>query len=421
MNGPRSTVVSGPSPELAELQLHLTVAGYRTKLLPVDYASHSAEIEQLRGEVLANLAGVRPVSVPVTFLSTLLGEPIDTAGLTADYWYRSLRNPVRFADASRAALAAGHRLFVECSPHPVLVGAIGELAEELDQDAVALGTLRRDEGGSAQWDRALAEAWVAGAPVRWEDAGPVPPGRLLELPTYPFQREGTGWPRCPVSRHRAGSVGPRTRAVAPSRRRWRRRRSRRELKADRLRRWAGRRRARPAPRTPRSPPDQGFKDLGVDSTAAVELRKRLARPPGGRCRPPWCSTTRRRPRWPVPGSQAWPGAAGARPPRRTAIRPPPRTSRSRSSAMGCRYPGGVGSPEELWRLVARGARRDHRRSPSDRGWDLERLYDPDPEPARHQLHPRRRLPRRRRASSTPGSSGSARARPWRWTRSSGCC
>ncbi|MFB8173840.1 SDR family NAD(P)-dependent oxidoreductase, partial [Kitasatospora purpeofusca] len=186
VNGPSSTVVSGDADAVVELVDVLVSEGVRARLIDVDYASHSSHVEEIREQVLADLDGIVPRSGSVPFYSSVTGGLLDTKALDAGYWYRNLRETVEFERATRELLAAGHRVFVESSPHPVLGVAVGESVEAAGADAAVLGTLRREEGGPEQMLRAVGRGWECGLEVDW--SGAFPGARRVDLPTYAFQR-----------------------------------------------------------------------------------------------------------------------------------------------------------------------------------------------------------------------------------------
>ncbi|MBB5857529.1 SDR family NAD(P)-dependent oxidoreductase [Amycolatopsis umgeniensis] len=186
VNGPSATVVSGDGEALDELFDECVADGVRLRRIPVDYASHSAHVERIEGEILRVLGGIRPGPSQVPFFSTVTGEWLDTTEMDAGYWYRNLRNTVRFAPAISSLAGLGFGYFVECSAHPLLTMGVQDLLD--GTDAVVTGSLRRDQGGLDRMLASIAEVYVAGREVDWS----LPRGRWTELPTYPFQRE-TYW------------------------------------------------------------------------------------------------------------------------------------------------------------------------------------------------------------------------------------
>uniref|UniRef100_UPI001C2150A0 type I polyketide synthase n=1 Tax=Nocardia alni TaxID=2815723 RepID=UPI001C2150A0 len=189
VNGPGQVVVSGHAAAVADFVSGCEAENIWARTIPVDYASHSGAVESIRDRVLAQLAPVAPMPGAVRFLSTVSAQYIDTGTLNAGYWYRSLRERVRFAEAVEAAQREGIDAFIEVSPHPVLTlgmeltaGSIGMT----DQVAVQ-GTLRRDDGGVRRITAALAQARCSGVEV--DTAALAPTGNRVGLPTYAFQRK----------------------------------------------------------------------------------------------------------------------------------------------------------------------------------------------------------------------------------------
>ena len=194
VNGPEATVVSGETAALDELMASCETAGVRARRVPVDYASHGPQVERLRDEILAALDGITPGPAAIPMISAMTGEFLAGPKAGPGYWYDSLRAPVEFGRAVQILAGAGHAVFVEVSPHPVLTPAITA--------PVVTGTLRRDDGGPARFLASLAEAHVQGVPVDWPAV--LTAGQRVELPTYAFRRQRF-WPR-PAPAGTAGDV-----------------------------------------------------------------------------------------------------------------------------------------------------------------------------------------------------------------------
>ncbi|MDJ0346861.1 beta-ketoacyl synthase N-terminal-like domain-containing protein [Streptomyces sp. H10-C2] len=192
VNGPHSTVVAGEPHALDELHTACTEQGVRARKVPVDYASHTSHVEHIKDDLARLLDGITPHTPLIPMYSTLdSGWLDDTTPLDAVYWYRNLRHTVQFARSTAALTAQHHRVFIEVSTHPVLTTAIQESfgTGVAAARSVAIGSLRRDDGGLRRFHTSLAELHVRGVHVDWTPVFDGAAPRRVDLPTYAFQRQ----------------------------------------------------------------------------------------------------------------------------------------------------------------------------------------------------------------------------------------
>ncbi len=187
INSPSSVTLSGDADALEEMARSLERAGVFCRFLKVDVPYHSARMDGLHDELVRSLAALVPRTSSIPFVSTVSGQLANGPELDAEYWWRNVRQPVVFAKAINVLLETGCNAFLEFGPHPVLASSIAENAAALHRPVNVLASLRRGDDERGSLLESLGRLYMLGVPVAWKNL--CPPGQMLSLPGYPWQRE----------------------------------------------------------------------------------------------------------------------------------------------------------------------------------------------------------------------------------------
>jgi acyl transferase domain-containing protein/NAD(P)-dependent dehydrogenase (short-subunit alcohol dehydrogenase family)/acyl carrier protein len=187
INSPSSLTLVGDPAALASVVELLESRGIFCRFLRGGVPYHSHYLEPLREELLQSLAELSPRTAALEFFSTVTGQAAAGPELTADFWWRNMREPVCFAPAVAGLIEGGCEIFIEIGPHPTLASSISECLLSAGRQATVLASLHRDRGESATLLEALGAVYARGSRVEWREL--YPQGRHVHLPLYPWQRE----------------------------------------------------------------------------------------------------------------------------------------------------------------------------------------------------------------------------------------
>ncbi|WP_103546713.1 non-ribosomal peptide synthetase/type I polyketide synthase [Streptomyces sp. B226SN101] len=202
VNSPTAITLAGDEAALTLLAEELRAEQQFAKFLTVEVPYHSVGMEQIKDELLAELAPLepRPARVPLYLTGvegTARGEELDAA-----YWWKNVRDRVRFRSAVDRIAADGHQLFLEIGPHPVLGHAIRECLEAGGTTGLTLPSIRRRENESERFAASLGSLHTLGVTVDWDVLQPT--GRPVTLPRHPFRRDRHWTEPRPVAQVRLG-------------------------------------------------------------------------------------------------------------------------------------------------------------------------------------------------------------------------
>jgi len=190
-------VVSGPAAGVEAVSAQLEADELRVRRLNTAKAFHSGLVEPILDALEASIGDMEIAQPSLTVVSNLTGRAMEPRRtLDGAYWRRHARQAVAFAGGVRTLAELGVDLLVEIGPRPVLAPmALSAWPESPDTPAPrVLSSLQppADDApaipGSDDFIHAVAEAYEAGLPIRFEGLFRGESRRRISVPSYPFQR-----------------------------------------------------------------------------------------------------------------------------------------------------------------------------------------------------------------------------------------
>ncbi|MFH8410974.1 beta-ketoacyl synthase N-terminal-like domain-containing protein [Streptomyces sp. NPDC018019] len=189
VNGPHSLVLSGAEAPLAALTDRLSAAGHKSRRLLVSTAPHSPLMDPMLEEFRAVVRTLAYAAPAVPLVSTVTGRPLTGEEVRdPEHWVRHVRQSVRFKDAIDRVLDERGTGFLELGAEPVLTPMIDECLESADpgSGAAVVPSLRTGVPERDALLTAVARVHAHGTAVDWDAV--LPGARPVALPTYAFQR-----------------------------------------------------------------------------------------------------------------------------------------------------------------------------------------------------------------------------------------
>jgi acyl transferase domain-containing protein/NADPH:quinone reductase-like Zn-dependent oxidoreductase/acyl carrier protein len=189
VNSPGSVTISGPADSIQAFPRMARKRQVAVRVLDLAYPFHSGLLESLCAPLLKALDVVSAEAGTIPFISTVTGDALAGDALDGVYWWRNVREPVRFRDAIEAAGRLGATVFVEIGPRPILNGNIADTLREAGLDGSVIASLVEKESQADPLPIVAARAVVLGCRVdAWRVFGARPSGRV-DLPPYAWQRK----------------------------------------------------------------------------------------------------------------------------------------------------------------------------------------------------------------------------------------